>query len=352
MKNFKSKIWIDLDNSPHVLFFAPIISELERRGHRVWVTARDRFQIDELATMHDIPHIMVGKDYGKNKLIKISGLLYRAFQLLPIILQDKPDIALSHGSRSQVIASKIAGIPTVMIIDYEFVRLHFPFFCYDNIFIPDAIPIKSIKAKCNNIWRYPGIKEDVYAPGFEPTEEILDELGISQDKVVVTIRPPATNAHYHNVRSEKLFNDVVQFVAEDPDTVIVMLPRNEIQGRAIRETWPGLLETDKMIIPQKALDGLNLTWHSDLVISAGGTMIREAAALGVPAYSIFTGETGCVDRHLAETGRLKLIANSADFLTTIKLEKRIPHELGLRTDRTLNVIVDKLEDVINQQSDA
>ena len=350
MGNLKSKIWIDLDNSPHVLFFAPIISELERRGHRVWVTSRDRFQLRELATMHNIPHVMVGRDYGKNKFIKVSGLLYRAFQLVPLVLRDKPTIALSHGSRSQVIASKIAGIPSVMMIDYEFVRLHFPFLRYDNIFIPDAIPEKSIRAKCDNIWRYPGIKEDVYAPRFEPTEGILDELGISPDKIVVTIRPPATNAHYHNVKSESIFRDVVPFVAEDPRTVIVMLPRNEEQVRDIRGTWQGLVETNKLIIPNNVLNGLNLIWHSDLVVSGGGTMIREAAALGVPSYSIFLGETGCIDRHLAETGRLKLVASSADFLTTIKLKKRSHQDnLGLRSDKTLDCIVDKLENVLMLQ---
>jgi predicted glycosyltransferase len=349
LENFKSDIWIDLDNSPHVPFFAPIIDELERRGHRVQVTARDRYQVDELATMLKIPHTMIGRDYGKNKVIKVLGLLCRACQLLPWIWQKKPTIALSHGSRSQVIACKMAGIPSVTMIDYEFVRLHMPFFRYDNIFIPDAIRKRSIRAKSTNIWNYPGIKEDVYVPGFEPTEEILADLGVSQDKIVVTIRPPAVDAHYHNVKSEKLYRDVVSFVAEASGTVIVMLPRNGKQSRNIRETWPGLLEQGKLIIPQKAVNGLDLTWASDLVISGGGTMIREAAALRVPAYSIFMGETGGVDRYLSEIGRLKLIKSSADLPTTIKLEKRNRQDIPSRSNKTLYSIVDELENVIKLQ---
>jgi len=43
------KIWIDLDNTPHVPFFKPIIRELEKRGHEVVLTARDAFQVCELA---------------------------------------------------------------------------------------------------------------------------------------------------------------------------------------------------------------------------------------------------------------------------------------------------------------
>jgi len=345
----KAKVWIDLDNSPHVPFFAPIITQLERRGYRVWVTARDRFQVHELAAMHKIPHIMVGRDYGKNKFIKVPGLLYRAFQLLPLVRAERPTIALSHGSRSQVIAAKMAGIATVVMLDYEFVNLAFPIFSLDNIFMPDAIPERAITGNCSHIWRYPGIKEDVYVPGFQPSEAILHELGITADQIVVTMRPPATNAHYHNAKSELLFSGVISLVAETPDTVIVVLPRNEKQSSEIKDTWRGLLETRNLIIPGKAVNGLNLTWHSDLVVSGGGTMVREAAALGVPAYSVFGGETGGVDRHLVQIGRLKLITNSADIATTVKLEKRKRQNDAVRSGITLNSIVDQLEQVIKLQ---
>lgn len=343
-----AKIWIDLDNSPHVPFFAPIISGLERRGYRVWVTARDRFQIAELAAMYGIPNVMVGRDYGKSKLVKISGLLYRAIQLLPLVLREKPTLALSHGSRSQVAAAKFAGIPIIVMLDYEFIDLSFPF-SIDDIFMPDAIPEAAITADCHHIWRYRGIKEDVYVPGFEPSKDILSELGIAPDRIVVTMRPPATTAHYHNVKSEGLFRDVVSLAAATPNTVIIMLPRNQEQSEEIRENWRQALETGKMSIPERAVHGLDLTWHSDLMVSGGGTMIREAAALGVPAYSVFSGETGCVDRHLAETGRLKLIVNSEDIARVMVFEKRERHHDAPRTDQLLNSILDRLEEVINRR---
>lgn len=343
------KIWVDLDNSPHVPFFAPIISGLESRGYRVWVTARDRFQIAELAAMHRIPNVMVGRDYGKSKLIKISGLLYRTFQLLPLVRREKPTLALSHGSRSQVAAAKIAGIPTIVMLDYEFINLSFPF-SIDDIFMPDAIPEQAITANCDHIWRYPGIKEDVYVPGFRPSRDILSELGIAPDRIVVTMRPPATTAHYHNAKSEGLFRDAISLAAATPNTVIIMLPRNEKQSEEIRKTWRGGLETGNMVIPGKAVNGLDLVWHSDLVLSGGGTMIREAAALGVPAYSVFSGETGCVDRRLAETGRLKLIANSEDIAGAIVMKKRERLQDASRSGQTLNCILDRLEEVIKRQA--
>ena len=342
------KIWIDLDNAPHVPFFAPIISGLERRGYRIWVTARDRFQIAELAAMHRIPNIMVGRDYGKSKLVKVSGLLYRSIQLLPLVHREKPTLALSHGSRSQVAAAKMAGIPTVVMLDYEFINLSFPF-SIDDIFMPDAIPEQAITANCEHIWRYPGIKEDAYVQGFQPSKDILSELAIAPERIVVTMRPPATNAHYHNVKSEGLFSDAISLAAATPNTVIIMLPRNEKQSEEIRGTWRGVLETGNMIIPGKAVNGLDLTWHSDLVVSGGGTMIREAAALGGPAYSVFSGETGCVDRRLAETGRLKLIANSEDIAGAIAMKKKERLHEAPRTGETLKCILDRLEEVINRE---
>jgi predicted glycosyltransferase len=75
-------------------------------------------------------------------------------------------------------------------------------------------------------------------------------------------------------------------------------------------------------MPDKVLNGLDLIWHSDLVISGGGTMNREAAAMGVPVYSIFRGKLGAVDRYLSETGRLSLIQSRADVSAKIKVAKR------------------------------
>lgn len=344
----KTKIWIDLDNSPHVPFFAPIIAALEGKGYRVWVTARDRFQVAELAAMHKIPNDLVGRDYGKSKLYKYTGLMYRTLQLLPLVQREKPSLALSHGSRSQVAAAKLSGIPTIVMLDYEFVNLSFPF-KIDDIFMPDAIPEQMIAGNCKHIWRYPGIKEDVYVPGFHPSNDILQELGIAPDQIVVTMRPPATTAHYHNAKSESLFHDVISFAAATPNAVIIMLPRNEKQSEEIRRTWRGVLESGKMVIPGKAVRGLDLAWHSDLVVSGGGTMIREAAALGVPAYSVFSGETGCVDLHLAETGRLTLISDSKDIAGAITVKKKKPLKQALRNGETLASIMDRLEEVIGRQ---
>jgi len=351
MPSAKTKIWIDLDNAPHVPFFAPIIKELKARDHGVWVTARGRYQVSELAAMHGIEHTLIGKKhYGKNKIIKALGIGYRALLLLGRLRREKPDIALSHGSRSQILAAKLAGIPVVAIIDYEHAN-KIPFVKYDVLITPEVIPDSAISASSFvNLWKYQGIKEDVYIPEFQPSGQILQELGVDPDKVVVTVRPPATDAHYHNAESEVLFNHVIEWIAVHPGAVMVVLPRNKKQEKSVREKWPELIEQGKMVIPRHALLGLNLIWHSDLVISGGGTMNREAAALGVPVYSIFRGETGSVDRYLAEEKRMVLIRSTGDVEHLIPLVKRERRDRSpVATSGTLDTIVDHLERVLLQQ---
>jgi len=319
----KGKVWIDLDNTPHVPFFKPIIAELHRRGYETVVTARDAFQVYALAQRMQVPCLKVGRHHGKNRLMKASGLLYRACQLMPIVAREKPALALSHGSRSQAIAAKILRIRSMGITDYEFAR-PFPLVCPKWLLMPDAIPDERIRLRDIRVLKYPGIKEDVYVPGFKPDATILTELGISpdSDRLTVTVRPPATEAHYHSPKSERLFASVMEHFCDREDVNIVLLPRNQKQTEWMRRTWPHWFECRRLIIPDHAVDGLNLVWHSDLVVSGGGTMNREAAALGIPVYSIFRGTIGAVDTHLVEAGRLVLLEDTDDVRTKIRLIKR------------------------------
>jgi predicted glycosyltransferase len=343
-RNHKPKIWIDLDNTPHVPFFEPIIEELRHRGYPLAVTARDAFQVCELADKKQLSYIRVGKHSGKNRLRKGFGLAYRALQLAPVILGEKPVLGISHGSRSQLLLGNCLRIPTVLIEDYEYCR--FPFMMRPNwVLAPSVIPDQMLASK-NEILKYPGIKEDVYAWKLAPDPTVLDTLGIRATHLVVTVRPPATEAHYHNPESERLFEAFMDHANATPNTRLVLLPRNRKQADWIRRRWPQWFDRNQTVIPGTALDGLNLIWHSDLLVSGGGTMNREAAALGVPVYSIFRGKIGAVDQQLAAEGRLLLIESVEQVRHQIKLEKRPAKALGEVTSRhTLEHIVDAIEDL-------
>jgi predicted glycosyltransferase len=316
----QKRVWIDLDNSPHVPFFAPIIEELKKRGVAVTLTARDAYQVRELLSFYKMNCEVIGGHAGKNKALKVLVNCKRALQLLPTAARTRPDLGLSHGSRAQVLVCKALGIPTTVMDDYEF-STRTGFLEPDWTVMPEVIPDGVMSQHDERVKRYPGLKEDVYVPRFLPDPGIFRELGISGDPLIATLRPPADEAHYHHPESDQLFAEVVRFLGSQPEVLTVTLPRNRRQASRLRVQWAGLLRAGRMIIPERTLDGLNLLWFSDLAVSGGGTMNREAAALGVPAYSVFRGKAGAVDQYLVREGRLTQIENVADVKKKIRLTR-------------------------------
>ena len=346
------KIWIDLENSPHVPFFKPIIEELEKRGHSVVLTARDCFQVCELADLFHMKYKRIGHHYGKHTLAKLTGLIVRVLQMAPTVLQEKPDLAISHGSRSLFLLSSLLRIPTLTIFDYEHTAW-ISGFKPSWAMAPEIVPQESISSRGHGVerlLRYPGIKEDVYAPSFKPDPKIREKLGVGASDLLITIRPPANEAHYHNPESEKLLDEVFDLLSHQSQTRVILVPRTPKQGAEIRQRWPQLFERGQVSIPEHVVDGLDLIWTSDLVISGGGTMNREAAALGVPVYSIFRGTIGAVDHYLAEHGRLVLLESPADVRKKLKIERRMHSarpQMGV--SKTLQSIVDNITLVLESK---
>jgi len=346
-------IWIDLDNTPHVPFFKPIIRELRAKGYRVHVTARDAFQVCALASKMEVECDKIGRHYGKNRFSKVAGLIVRAAQLLPVVMHSRPVIGLSHGSRSQLLICNLFRIPTILIMDYEFTSSP-PLVRPLWEIVPDALPGSNLHAQnSNRILKYRGIKEDVYVSEFKPDPSILDRLNLRGSSVIVTARPPADEAHYHNPESDVFFTHFMNRAVKHAKIKIVLLPRNKRQEDQMRSNSPEWFRGDSVIVPGKAEDGVNLLWYSDLVVSGGGTMNREAAALGVPVYSIFRGKIGAVDHRLHSEGRLVLIESLKQLDAEILL---VPRARDLSPDSrhryALQDIIGHVESIIAQHMGA
>ncbi len=318
----KGVVWIDLDNTPHVPFFKPIIRELKKRGYEVFVTARDAFQVCDLARLEGLDVVKVGRHYGRNRFMKVWGLVIRGMQLMPLAIRRRPAIGLSHGARSQVFVCNLLGIPSVLVMDYEFSTSP-PMARPAWEIVPDALPNDGLHCRDHtHIRKYRGIKEDVYAGDFRPDPSILDELCLRDSSIIATVRPPATEAHYHNPESDMLFETFMQHAFDKTELKMVLLPRNGRQADEIRKRWNRFFASGRVVVPTTAVNGLNLVWHSDFVVSGGGTMNREAAALGVPVYSIFRGRIGAVDQKLADEARLTLITSVDEVKSRILLVPR------------------------------
>jgi predicted glycosyltransferase len=341
------KIWIDLDNSPHIPFFIPIIEELEKQGYPTFLTARDAYQVVELLDLHRLVSRRIGRHYGKSKFMKVMGTCIRALQLIRAARKENLALAVSHGSRAQLIAAAIMRVPSLVIFDYEFAQgleAARPTWTM----MPEVIFSEVNPARTKRAMQYPGLKEDAYIARFRPDPAIRSSLGIGENDLMVTVRPPASEAHYHHAESDGLFHAMVDYLGQKAGVCMVVLPRNERQAVSIENAWPDLIQSGRLIIPDHVVNGLNLLWYSDLVISGGGTMNREAAALGVPVYSIFRGTIGAVDRYLAKAGRLVLLERAEDFDSKIRLCRwERPETPGKCQSGTLSAIVGNIVSILN-----
>jgi predicted glycosyltransferase len=305
-------VWIDLDNAPHVPFFAPLIDELEKRGYETLVTVRDYGYTCALADQHGIPYTRIGRHAGKNLLLKVGGTLSRVGGLIRWARGRQIDAAISHGSRSLVIACAFLRIPSVTMYDYEFVSTSILNKLSSRVLLPDILPdslTNKIGLQNDRVAKYPGLKEEVYLGDFKPDRSILADLDVSEEDIVVVVRPPATAAHYHNPLSERIVQTLLDRISASEKVVGVVTPRTAQQAESISKN---LKNPGNFRVLTKPVNGLNLIAHSDLVVGGGGTMNREAALLGVPVYSVFTGKIGTIDRALAERGKLVLVRTLED----------------------------------------
>jgi predicted glycosyltransferase len=304
------RIWIDLANSPHVPFFHALIPEFIARGHNVEITARDFAQTVELAAKAGMMAHVIGGHGGGSITGKAGNLLGRAAALRKWARGRGIDLAVSHNSYAQIAAAAALGIKTVTLMDYEHQPAnHLAFRLASRVIVPRAFPASELHkygAGKGKVKRYDGTTEDVYLAGFAPDPafaETLRKLNIASDDVLVVARPPAHEALYHRFENE-LFDNLIMHLHAQPAAKIILLPRSNAQ----REKYESRALAN-LILPHEALDGANLIAAADLVVSAGGTMNREAAALGVPAISVYAGKWAAIDEELMREGRLRRISS-------------------------------------------
>jgi uncharacterized protein len=316
------RLWIDLANSPHVPFFKALAKKFVAQGHEIETTAREFAETIPLARAAGFTPQVVGAHGGRAVSAKAGTLLSRAWTLARWARGRKFDLAISHNSYSQILAARALGIKTITLMDYEHQPAnHLSFRLSSRIIVPTSFPARRLRhygARVGKVRRYHGTKEDVYLADFQPDPSFgaqLCELGVNPDNVLVLMRPPAHDALYHRFLNP-MFDDALVILLANVNVQVILLPRNEAQ-RVMYSTNAG----ERLIIPAEPLHGPNVIAASDLVISAGGTINREAAALGVPAVSIYIGQWAAVDEELIKEGRLQRISEP-DELRNLPLQKK------------------------------
>jgi uncharacterized protein len=324
------KVWIDITNSPHVPFFRPLISLLRARGAEVEVTSRDYAQTVQLLELHEIEAAVLGQHGGRSAFRKARALGSRLHALHAWARHRRFDVALAHASHELTLTARRLGIPSATTFDYEFAWVQHQLGCRaaTRVIVPEAIPPERLErygVGAQKLGRYPGLKEEYYLADFEPDPSALQQFHLDPSRTLAVVRTPPDVALYHR-STNLLFPRVLDRLGRDGSVYAIVIPRTTAQRDFVRR-----LNLPSLIVPERAVDAQSLIAFADVVVSAGGTMNREAVALGVPVYTTFGGRLGGVDEMLIREGRLTPLSNPE----AIDLRKREGERERMRRDPSL-----------------
>jgi predicted glycosyltransferase len=307
------RVWVDLTNTAHVLVLRPLVELLERDGHDVLLTARPLSHTLELLDDWGHDYTALGRYGGARRVDKARAAASRLAQMVAFARRRRLDCALAHGSTDLPAACRVFGIPNTTMFDYEWATVQHHVNCRlaTRVLVPDAIPperLAAFGARPPKLVRYAGLKEEYYLSEWEPDERVLDELGVDRTRLLCVVRTAPSYALYLRGSENPLLPRLLQRLARDETMHTVVLARTDDQRRAIRAL--GL----RVTMPDRVVDGRSLVAFADALVSAGGTMNREAAVLGTPVWSIFEGRAGAVDEQLAAEGRLRFLRDPDDLV--------------------------------------
>ena len=326
------RIWVDFTNTAHVIVLRPLVERLEAAGHDVVLTARPLSHTVELLEQWGRPHTVLGRHGGVAKADKARAAADRVRRLVPFVRRHGVGAALAHGSTDVPVVSRLLRIPNTTMFDYEWASIQHHANCRlaTRVLVPDAIPAERLArygARPPKLVQYPGLKEEYYLTDFEPSSTVVEELGVSGAEVLCVVRTAPSYALYLGGSETPLLTAVLQRAAADPRVMTVVLARTPEQREAVRR-----LGLDRVVVPDRTVDGRSLVALADVLVSAGGTMNREAAVLGTPVWSMFEGPLGGVDELLVREGRLRLLSDAAEIAFEPKpgaaLERRTRRDPG------------------------
>src|SRR5687768_11194034 len=304
------RIWVDFTNTAHVIVLRPLVERLLAAGHDVALTARPLSHTVELLEQWGRPHTVIGRYGGVARRDKAVAAAGRARRLIGWARGRRFDRALAHGSTDVPVVSRALGIPNTTMFDYEWAAVQHHLNCRlaNRVLVPEAIPPERLArygARGGKLVRYPGLKEEYYLADFEPDRAVLRDLGADGAEVLCVVRTAPSYALYLGGSETPLLARVLRRAAADPRVRTVVLARTDQQRADVRA-----LGLERVVVPDRTVDGRSLVALADVLVSAGGTMNREAAVLGTPVWSMFEGPLGGVDEQLVGEGRLRLLEDA------------------------------------------
>jgi uncharacterized protein len=324
------RVWVDCTAAAHPLVLRPIVERLREAGHDVSITAREYGQTVGVLERLGLEHEVVGRHADAGVAAKAAAVATRSSALARWARPRQFNLAIGHGSVDVAVVSAALRLPLAQMQDYEYagIQRQVAFRVARRVLVPEAIPVAAMRragAVPWKLYRYPGLKEDYYLQDFAPDPAVLDQLGLDRERLVVVVRPPPETSAYH--ARNPVYEGVIERLAAEPSVHAVVIPRSGRQRSALEER-AARNEARTLIVPRRAIDAQSLVAYADLVVSAGGTINREAVALGTPVYTLFSGRLGAVDRGLVDAGRLRVLRDAGQ----LELRRRTA-PVGVRSPR-------------------
>jgi predicted glycosyltransferase len=308
------RVWVDLTNTAHVVVLRPLVELLEARGHSVSITVRPLSHTVELLEDWGHPYVAFGEHGGVRRVDKARSAASRTRRMLAFGRSHGPfDAGLAHGSTDLPVACRVLRVPNTTMFDYEWALAQHHLNCRlaNRVLVPEAIPPERLRrfgARGSKLVRYPGLKEEYVLHGFTPDASVLSSLGVSRSQPLCVVRTAPSYALYLGGSSTPMLPRLLERLDEEGVQTVVLV-RNEDQARDVLA-----LGLSSVIVPGRAVDARSLVAFADALVSAGGSMNREAAALGTPVWTMFEGRMGGVDEQLVAEGRLRVLHDPADVV--------------------------------------
>ena len=340
------RIWVDITDASHVVFFAPIVRRLEDAGHTVTTTARRFAGADLVLRRHGLGGVLTTGHRGGGRSTRGVGLVNRTARLLGSASSGRVAVAAGSHASDFALAAWTLGIPQLTFLDDERLRRGnaVNVRLVDEVAVPEAVPpaaLANLGAPPEKLFRYPGFKEEYYLYDFSPDAQVLGSLGIDRRRVVGVVRPAREDAGGAS-HGEPALSDLVRELAARRNVTLVLVARDAAQrARFLALGVPGLVAPDGPV-----LDGASLIAAADFVLDAGGVMAREAAALGTPAYTVSLDPPAAVDAALLAGGRLRRVAVADD----IELRKKGDARTTRTATRDPALFVDRVLELARRRS--
>ncbi len=322
------RAWVDMTNVAHPIVLRPLVELLEEDGHEVQITARPLSHTLDLLDAWGHPYTAIGRYGGASRAGKARAAADRIGRLLRFARGRRFDYALAHASADLPPVCRALRIPNTTMFDYEWATLQHHVVCRlaTRVLVPEAIPPERLRrygAKPPKLVRFPGLKEEYYLASFEPDLTTLEKLGVPDGEPVCVVRTPPSYALYLGGSENALLPPLLRRL-DRQGCWSVVLTRTAEQRAAVNA-----LELERAIAPEHAQDGRSLVALADALVSAGGTMNREAAVLGTPVWSIFEGPLGGVDELLVREGRMRILRDPEE----LSIERRSDNSFERRVRR-------------------